>query len=675
MKGDLMTDMIEKDFRKIILKQRQESKGSTSWDGSILEYLNKVQETPDIANFAPGRIYNMIMKFGTSDVDPSLKTQGYEDLVAYDFFKGKIFGDRPLEAIHDLMRFLKASSRRTETGKRILLMMGPVSSGKSTLAALIKRGLERDDTEKYAIKGCPIHEEPLHAIPEDDREIWEQQLGVKIEGHLCPYCLQEILPQHTNEDGIVEWEKIPVEKIEFSEQKRMGIGTFAPSDPKSQDTTELIGRINMTNAARFGETDARGYQFDGEIQIANGGMMEYIEILKADIKFHYLLIPVAQEQVLKAPGFPQIYIDTLILSHTNQTEFDSFKSEKKNEALHDRIYKVEVPWNLKVSEEVKIYNKMISESDFRDIHISPHVLEIAAQFAVLSRLKKSTKVSNLIEKMKLYNGDVTDEFKKTEIDIKALREEGKRNGEGMEGISPRFIINALNVAFGKSEGKGETPKDGSKKKYKGCINAIDLIRSLRHNFEHQVGLKDEDIKNYSNLLIGDKQSVVSEFKEIAKKEVNMAFLYAYEDQAGELFARYMLNCSAFCKKQKVQDSITGEFSDPDEKLMRSLEDLIGVPENSKSEFRNSIFVYKTDCLERHEEFKFDSYPPLREAIEKKLMTDLKNVVNLSIATTTNTNPKAKRHRQRAFKTLMERGYCESCANVLLSFVGEILRKT
>ena len=649
------------DFRKIILEQKK-GKEVKEWEGTVLDYLQMVKETPEIASFAPGRIYNAIMKQGTEEVDTSFKTQGYEDLVAYNAFKGKIFGDRPLEALHDLMKFMKAAARRTETGKRILLMMGPVASGKSTIAGLVKRILENDDTPKYVIDGCPIFEEPLHLIPMENRPFWEKELDIKIEGFLCPHCQYEIDNKYTNEEGVVNWEDIPVKLIHPSEQRRVAIGTFQPSDPKSQDVTELIGRINMTKAAQHGETDPRAYQFDGELQVANGGMIEYIEILKADIKFHYVLISAAQEQLIKAPGFPQMYIDTLILSHTNQTEFDKFRGDKANEALHDRMYIVKVPWNLKVSEEVKIYKKMIAESDFKDIHIAPHTLEIAAQFAVLSRLTKSTKVSTLTQKMKLYDGEITPEFKKTEIDVKALREEGKRQDEGMSGISPRFIINALNVVLGQKEDKK-------------CINPIDLIRALRHNFEHSIGIEEENITHYNNLLVGDKQSVASEYKEVAKKEINRAFLYAYEEQAEELFRRYMENVSAFCKKEKVMDSITEEYSDPDEKLMRSLEELIGIPDNSKAEFRNGIFVHKATAIEAGRDFTYDSYDPLREAIEKKLMGDIKNVVNLSIASTGNTNPKTKRSRDRAFKTLLAKGYCERCANMLLAFVGEILRKT
>jgi len=644
-------------FEEIIAKQKEEQKFE-NWEGSLIDYLEFVKQNPKIATFAPGRIYNLIIENGVEEVDDLSKLRGYEDLVKYKFFDGKIFGT--LEPIHDIMRFLKAAARRTETGKRILILVGPVSSGKSTIAALLKRGLEKDQIPKYAIKGCPIHEEPLHAIPLSDREFWEEQLNVKIEGVLCPACQYRLDTEFT-ENGIVHWDKIPVERIKFSEQKRIGIGTFQPADPRSQDVTELIGRVNMAKVARYGETDPRAFSFDGEIQVANGGLIEMVELLKTDIKLQYVLISLAQEQVIKSPGFPQMYIDTLVIAHTNMTEFDAFKSDKKNEALHDRMYPVFVPWNLKVDDEIKIYEKMIRESDFRDIHIAPYTLKVAAQFAVLTRLTESSKVSNKIEKMKLYNGEISEGFKKTDIDIKELRQEGKDKGEGLTGISPRFIINALNVALGAKEDKK-------------CVNPIDIIRALRDNFAHHIGINEEEIDHYLNLLIGDKDSVSAEYKEIAKKEVNMAFLYAYEDQATALFENYMKNITAYCLKEKVYDSVTGEYSDPDEKLMRSLEELIPVPENSKSEFRNGVFVYKSHVLEQGKQFKYTDYPPLQDAIEKKLMSDLKPMVSLSLADKSVTNPKAKKRREKALQTLLDKGYCEECANVLLAFVGEILRR-
>ena len=646
------------DFRELILQQRQ-GKDLSLWNGNMIDYLYKIQENPELATFAPGRVYNMIMSYGTEPVDESLKTRGHEEMVRYKFFDGKIYGS--LEAIDDIMRFLKASARRTETGKRILIMVGPVSSGKSTISALIKRGLENDPSPKYVIKDCPIHEEPLHLIPNNDRAIWEERLSVKIEGHLCPLCQHMIAEKYTEADGHVRWEDVPIQQVRFSEQKRMGIGTFQPSDPKSQDISELIGRVNMSKITRFGETDPRAYQFNGELQVANGGLIEYIEVLKADIKFHYVLITAAQEQLIKAPGFPQMYIDTVILSHTNMTEFDSFKAEKKNEALCDRMYSVVVPWNLRVDDEIKIYEKMISESDFKNIHIAPGTLRIAAQFAVLSRLIPSTRVPSLVEKMKIYNGEITEEMKKQEVDVKSLREEGRVKGEGLTGISPRFIINALNVALGLKEDKK-------------CINAIDIIRTLRDNFDHHIGITPEEKEKYITMLIGEKESISSEYKLIARKEVNMAFLSAYDEQAQSLFENYIMNATAFCKKEKMRDSITGEYSDPDEKLMRQIEEFVPVPVNSKNEFRQGIFVYKASRLEKNLPFTFKDYDPLRTAIEKKLMGDLKNLVSLTIADKSATDAKTKGRRKNALNKMIGRGYCEHCATQVLAFVSELLRR-
>jgi serine protein kinase len=468
--------------------------------------------------------------------------------------------------------------------------------------------------------------------------------------------------KYRDESGNILWEKYPVTQIHLDESERIGIGTFQPSDPKNQDIAELIGRVDLSKITQYGETDPRAYNLDGELEVANRGMMEYVEILKCDIKFHYILITVAQEQTLKAPGFPQIYVDEVILSHTNQTEFEKFKSAKENEALHDRMYPIYVPYNLRVNEEERIYKKMVERSEFKDVHLAPNTLTSMAQFAILTRLSESQLCPNYIKKMKYYNGDESPEKDKSDkVDMIQLRLEGKTKSEGMFGISPRFVINALNVALGQKEEKN-------------CINPLDAIRALRANFEHHIGFSEEEKAKYLNLLTGEKDSVIAEFKEAAKKEVNKAFLFAYEDQAQALFDNYMKNATAFCLKKKMRDPITNDDQEPDEKLMRSIEELIGVSDNSKKEFRQGIFVFKADCQDRDKDFTFDSYTPLKEAIEKKLIGDLKNVVSLTISDKTRKDPKTIKRRQDALDALLQKGYCPVCAENLLQFVGDLLRK-
>ncbi len=347
-----------------LIKESKAEKNK-KWEGTMKEYMALVHEDPKIAQTAPGRIYDMIVEKGVTPIDDGLKLPHYEDIVHYNFFKDQIFGIE--EVLHDLVRFFRAGAHRTETGKRILILVGPVSSGKSTIATLLKRGVEAASTPIFAIKNCPIHEEPLHLIPRSLRPRFEELLNIKIEGDLCPVCKYQLTTDERFRDssGNYKWEEIPVEQISLSERGRIGIGTFQPSDPKNQDISELIGHIDLGKMTKYGEGHPLGYKFDGELEVANRGVIEYIEVLKCDIKFHYVLITVAQEQLIKAPGFPQIYLDSVILSHTNQTEFEKFKSNKENEALHDRMYPIYVPYNLRVRDEVEIYRKQIDQSGFK----------------------------------------------------------------------------------------------------------------------------------------------------------------------------------------------------------------------------------------------------------------------------------------------------------------------
>lgn len=635
---------------------------SMSWEGTMKDYLMLVAENPKIAQLAPARIYEMIASKGTTELLEPDRLPHYEDLVRYNFFSSEIFGIE--ESIHDLVRFFRAGANRTETGKRILILVGPVSSGKSTIATLLRSGLERERTPMYAIKGCPIHEEPLHLVPHSLRPEFERLLGIKIEGDLCPVCRCK-LEDDSQCSGEVQftWENMPVVRVSHSERDRVGIGTFQPSDPKNQDISELIGHVDLGKITKFGEAHPLGYKFDGEIEIANRGLIEYIEILKCDIKFHYILITVAQEQLIKAPGFPHIYIDTVIVSHTNQNEFDKFKASKENEALHDRMYPIYVPYNLRIRDEISIYRKLTERSEFHDkVHIAPMTFDTAALFAVLTRLLPSNLCPETIKKAKYYDRQVIMEKEKDPVDVKKMRVEGREKGEGMTGISPRFVLNAINIALGAA-------MEGSR-----CINPVDIIRALTHQFEHHIGFSDEERGRYLELLKGEKGSALSEYRTEGRREVNRAFLFAYEDQAQALFDNYMKNATAFCLKRKTIDPVTQEEQEPDEKLMRSIEEMIGISEIAKREFRQGLFVFKSDAIDRGEQFSFTTYLPLQEAIEKKLMADLKNIVSLTLADKNIRDPKTMKRKEDALSKLLEKGYCPVCANNLLHFVGEMLRK-
>ena len=545
------------------------------------------------------------------------------------------------------------TAKRLEPRKRILLLMGPVGGGKSTIAIMLREGLERytrmPEGAVYAIAGCPMHEEPLHLIPKELRPEILQEYGLYIEGALCPSCNYRL--QHEWDNDIY---RVPVERTVFSAENRVGLGTFAPSDPKSQDVSELVGSIDLSTIAEIGvESDPRAYRFDGEFNVANRGICEMVEMLKADEKLLYALLTLTQEQNIKTGRFSLIYADEVVLSHTNEAEFNNFAGNPRSEALHDRIILVKVPYNLRVTDEIKIYEKLLKQSNLSGVHIAPHTLHVASVFAVLSRLEPSKKANmTLMKKLKLYDGEDVEGWKAR--DVKELREEAHR--EGMDGISPRYIIDRLSNALIRS---GVT-----------CINPINALRALRDGFEQHTSFSREDREHFLNLIAETRR----EYDEMAKKEVQRAFVYAFEESAKTLLNNYLDNVEAYCRKDKIRDPLTDEEVEPDEKLMRSIEEQIGVTENGKGSFRESILMSMASLARRGRSFEYTSDERLKEAIEKKLFADLKDVIKITTSTTTPDAEQLRRINDVVDRMVRDHGYCVVCAQETLNYVGQLLNR-
>jgi len=640
-------------FLKQVEEQRSQER-ALSWEGTFAEYLELVTKNPHIADLAHARVYNMIMAAGVTE-SPETHVQRYK------FFEEELYGlERTLQQLVE--EYLNPASRRLDIRKRILMLVGPVGGGKSTLVTLLKRGFQNYSKEDagavYAIKGCPMHEEPLHLIPEELRADFRQQWGVYIEGDLCPVCRYRL--DHEWEGKV---ENVPVHRILLSEKTRIGIGTFKPADPKSQDVAELTGSVNIQALTEFGqESDPRAYNFDGELNIANRGVMEFIEMLKAEKRFLYELNTVAGEQTIKASRFALIYCDVAVIAHTNEYEYNSYFSSKENEAMIDRIFVVKVPYNLRVSEEVRIYEKLIGQSDVQDagnslnlaaIHIAPYTLKVASMFAILTRLKPPRKAGlSLASKMKLYDGEkqVGDWDQRH---VKELREEYQ--DEGMNGVSPRFIINRISSALVKGG--------------KAYVTPIDVLRSLRDGITEYTS-NDEERRR----LLGFIDEVRKEFDDAAKKEVQRAFVYSYEESVKTLLDNYVDNVEAFCNREKVKHPITGEDVEPDERLMRSIEEQIGVTENAKREFREGILRSVASLMRRGQSFGVASDERLKEAIEKKLFTDLKDVVKITTSTKTPDAEQLKKVNEVVDRMCREQGYTPESANELLRYVGTLLNR-
>ncbi|MBO8138275.1 MAG: protein prkA, partial [Desulfotomaculum sp.] len=494
-----------------------------------------------------------------------------------------------------------------------------------------------------------MHEEPLHLIPRELREDFMKEYGVYIEGELCPYCRKRL---ETEFNGDIM--KVPVERVILSEDNRVGIGTFAPSDPKSQDIAELTGSIDFSTIAEYGsESDPRAYRFDGELNISNRGIMEFQEMLKCDEKFLWNLLSLSQEGNFKAGRFALIYADVMVVAHTNENEYRAFISNKKNEALQSRMIVLKVPYNLKVSEEIKIYEKLIKQSDLKDVHIAPHSLRVAAIFSVLSRLKESKKQGmDIVKKMRLYDGEDVEGFKQK--DIYELQQEADE--EGMSGVDPRYVINRLSSAL---------IRTGSK-----CINPLDVLRALKDGLDQHSSITREEKEKLLNYISIARR----EYDELAKKEVQKAFVYSFEDNARVLFENYLDNVEAYCNGVKIKDPITDEEIDPDERLMRSIEEQIGISENAKIGFREEILIRLSAYARKNKRFNYKSHEQLREAIEKKLFADLKDVVKITTSTKTPDAEQLKRINEVSARLVEEYGYCPVCANELLKYVGSLLNR-
>lgn len=630
------------DIFKRISEHRAENE-RLAWSGTFKQYIEKVRQQPELAMTAHARVYRMIASNGVTE------DNGH---VTYSFFENDIFGlDRTLEKLVE--EYFHSAARRLDVRKRILLLMGPVSGGKSTIVTLLKRGLERfsrtEEGAVYAIKGCPMHEEPLHLIPQELRADVERDLGVKIEGSLCPSCQMRLKTEYGG-----QIEEVKVERVMLSEETRTGIGTFSPSDPKSQDIADLTGSIDFSTITEFGsESDPRAYRFDGELNKANRGIMEFQEMLKCDEKFLWNLLSLTQEGNFKAGRFALISADELIVAHTNESEYKSFIANKKNEALQSRMIVMPVPYNLKVSREEKIYHKLIGQSDMSHIHIAPHSLRAAAIFSVLTRLKETKKQGmDLVKKMRMYDGEAIEGYK--EADLKEMQNEFLE--EGMTGIDPRYVINRISSALIRHDVS--------------CINALDVLRAIKDGLDQHPSITKEERERYLNFI----STARKEYDELAKKEIQKAFVYSFEESAKTLFENYLDNIEAYCNWGKLKDPLTGETMDPDERLMRSIEEQIGISENAKKAFREEILIRMSTYSRKGRKFDYHTHERLREAIEKKLFTDLKDIVKITTSTKTPDEMQLKRINEVTARLIDHNGYCPVCANELLKYVGSLLNR-
>jgi serine protein kinase len=637
-------------FEQVIKRDRAERE-SKQWRGTLLDYLEVVKADPTVTKMSHARIYDMMMTPGMHNIhdtdDPRTKRL-YKDepIKVYNFFADEFFGIE--RTIAQIVRYFHSASLKGEESRQVLYLMGPVGSGKSSLVERVHRGLE-GAALIYCIEGCPMHEEPLHLIPRHLRREFEKMLGVNVEGDLCPVCRYRL-----KEEYQLRYEDFPIETRNFSKRNRVGVGVVPPVDPNNQDTSVLIGSEDISKLDQYSEGDPRVLELNGALNVGNRGMVEFIEVFKNETEYLHAMITATQEKVIPAPGrHGMVYVDTCIIAHSNEAEWQKFKADHTNEAILDRIVVVKVPYNLRLSEEVKIYQKIIRNSDFR-AHVAPHTLELASMFAILSRLEPTSKC-DLMTKLRLYNGEeVVEKGRTKKIDVAELKDDTKR--EGMNGISTRFIMKALDNALSDNVSGN-------------CINPINVRESMIAMVK-EADMPDDARKQYLEFL---QDTLHKEYLDLLEKEITRAFVFSYQEQAESLFQNYLDHAEAFVNKTRVRDRNTKEELTPDEGFLKSIEEQIAIIGSAADGFRQEVIAYLWASSRRGEKISYRSYEPLKEAIEKKLMTSVRDISRIITKARTRDEEQSDKYGSMV-KNLLENGYCESCVDVVLKYAANNLWK-
>lgn len=631
-----------------IIEKKNKEKNKSKFSGTFSDYLKLVEEDGGITVLAHRRLYDTIKEKGVTRMSPEdgrcANLFNGEKLRTYDYFQSKFFGmERSLAKI---MRYLHSAAMRGEESKQVLLLLGPVGAGKSALIEHVKRALETAGSF-YQIDGCPIQEEPLHLIPRSLRAEFKDLYGVSVEGDLCPVCRHNLLNEYGG-----DYLNMPVIESTFSVRGRRGVGVVPPMDANTQDTSILIGSEDISKLDLYPEDDPRALSLNGAFNVGNRGIVEFVEVFKNEIEFLHTMITATQEKSVPSPGKgAMIYFDGVILAHCNEAEWNKFKSENTNEAILDRIVRVNVPYCLETGEEQKIYQKMLDESDF-DAHIAPHTLEIAAMFAVLSRLKISNKVDS-ITKMKIYNGEeIVEKGYIKKIDINDLREEAR--DEGMTGLSTRFIMKAIDAALADSDRNMVTP--------------ISIRDALVKQVKEQVVVDDLREKYLSFL----QKELHDEYLRILEKEITKAFVSAYSEQAESLFDNYLDHAEAYVNATKVKDNVTGEEMSADEDFLSSIEEQIGIVGSAKDNFRADITAYMFAKLRRKEKIDWRAYGPLKEAIESKLLDSVRDISRIVTKSKSRDNKQKKKYNEMVKALIEDYGYNEDSANEIIKYASNNL---
>lgn len=612
------------------------------WSGLFSEFLEEVlpQDPVRFTRSSHEYIWDMFRWY-------QAKEQDCENAL----FSHELFGiDKALHRVED---YFKAASAGSDVGRRLLLLLGPPSGGKSSLVILLKRGLEEySHTEAgaiYAIDGCPVNESPLHLIPHSLRADFRETYGVEIKGEICPYCRSRL--EEEFDGGFMQ---VPLKRIYISEAGRTGVGTYAPHDPSTADIADLVGSVDLSKVAQVGdEGDPRAWSWSGAVYAASRGVLEMIEILKVKREFLYLLLTLTQEKNVKVSRFALIYLDETILAHTNLAEFRKFLQEKENEALLDRMVIIQVPYTLSYVDESRIYKKLVSATTaFQEVRLDPHALKVAATFSILTRLHKSEREDlDLTKKLRLYSGEDVEGVSESELD----RIHAETPEEGLTGVSPRFVINAISNAITHSDTRS--------------LTSMGVLLALKDAIESDARMDAKQKRNWIDFLVIARKDFYNKW---VKEDVHKALFTSFEEEAQQLLEKYLDEVEASLDQREVTDPITGEARDPDERFLRSVEEKIKISDSGKHSFRQEVVRKAMVAFKSGEKFTLDSHSRLHDAIEQYLFEERRDVLRLVSSAARPDDDAQEKISAVQERLVKEYGYDEHSAKEALNYVTTLL---
>ena len=626
--------MTSKNSPEQFLREAEREVGRFDWEGTFAEYLEMLVDDPSISRLSHKLVYDAILAKGVYESPET-------GAARYRLFDEKVYGQD--DTIESVVEYFASSADRLEIRKRILLLLGPPASGKSTIAALIKEALQdftrTDAGAVYAIKNCPMQEDPLHLIPHNMRGRLMDDFGLYSEGDLCPRCRYVVRSRYGGKIA-----DVPVTRAVFSEQEAVGIGYYvATSNPT--DASLLVGSVDTSQLEgdRL-EVAGKAFRLDGELNVANRGLMEFVEIFKVEAHLLTTLLGLAQEQLIKMDRFGSVYADEVVIGHSNEGDFRTFLEDPSSEALRDRIMRIQVPYNLRVSDEVRIYEKLLVSSGLDKLHFPPLTLPAISAFAVLSRLQPPARQSTpILDKLRAYDGEEVDGFSRNDL----LAEKRAHPSEGMSGVSPRSVMNRLSARA--------TAPDLR------CISPLNALDSVWRGRDENVSLSEEESERY----VEHVREAINDYNARAIRHVQMAFGERFEQTAEEILSDYLTEVDA-----AFHAGTLNRASRESERNMREMERPVGVSEREKGSFRREIYDFFEDLRTRGTAFDYTAEPRISAAVERRLFPDEKTLRGeLEQPRSSGRQAEWRRRRGAIRNRLIENyGYCDVCANDIVEYV-------